>query len=206
MEQRYLDNAELRIQQNDNGETHIVGYAAKYNVLSHALRSKYGPFKEVIKPGAFDKALAKNRSILARVEHRDKIAKTPKTLSVVADDKGLRFDAKVPSTTLGKDTAEEVRSEILDACSFAFSGDTKDEWTKDKDGNEIRTITEFDNIDDVALTATPAYPGTELSIRSRDEWQEQLDKATKVETAKAETTDLDRYRRKLKLAELGSKA
>ncbi len=202
---RHIEDAELRTVTADDGSTHIVGYAAKYGVLSHQLRSKFGPFKEIIKPGAFDNALKRSDNIVASVEHnlQTKLGRMPKTLKVWSDDKGLAFDTVVPNTTVGKDALEEIRSEMLNGCSFGFTKNVKDTWAKDKaTGMDIRTINEFDKIIDVTLTGSPAYPETELSIRSLDEFHNEIDKVAKTETKVEPPNDIQK--KKIQLMELNS--
>ena len=100
-ELNYLEDAELRFQAEGN-QTRIIGYAAKYNSLSHEISVGAVRFREKIRPGAFDKCLAGTPDIRALVGHDPNavLGRTPHTLKVQADEVGLRFECLVPNTTV----------------------------------------------------------------------------------------------------------
>lgn len=167
---QYLPDAELRVETLEGGETKIVGYAAKYNSSSLPIRDIYGSFIERIQPGAFDSANLKDVRFLYGHDTNQLIARTPNTLTVIPDGNGLRIEATIPNTTVGKDAVEQIKRGDMRGMSFGFTGNTLDVWAE-QDGQDVRTITGFDEIFDVSLTAFPAYPETEVAIRSREEYK-----------------------------------
>ena len=149
--------------------TTIVGYAAKYNVVSEDL----GGFREILLPGCFD--LANSLDIICNVDHDDRkmLGRTTSgTLTVETDSIGLKFRCLVPDTTVGRDVCEQLRPRgnkkigDLSGCSFAF--DTQpdsDEWDL-LDNTPLRKVVRGALVFDVALVTHPAYPNTEVALRS----------------------------------------
>jgi len=79
----------------------------------------------------------------------------------VEDEHGLQLEAMLPKTQLGADVRELVRRGDLAGCSFAFAG-AVDKWS----GRGQREIISVDKLIDVSLTAFPAYPETEVAVRT----------------------------------------
>jgi len=142
----------------------IQGYASKYETLSKDL----GGFKEIIKRGAFAKALAKDHDVIANINHDDNkiLARSGNNLILKEDPIGLYFELEVPETSYGNDLLINVRSGNVSKCSFAFSVGA-DTWeTMTDDGLPIRTIQDIDQLFDVAIVTVPAYEDTAVAIRS----------------------------------------
>src|ERR1700720_2852043 len=99
IEQRSI-KIEVRAAQDDPDS--IEGYASVFDSLSQDL----GGFRELVKPGAFKRALAESPDILCVVGHDpDKLlGRTMSgTCSVEQDERGLKFRTKLPNTSLGRD-------------------------------------------------------------------------------------------------------
>src|SRR5207253_3125582 len=105
-----ISNLEIRTLQPDiddvNGkpDTIISGYAAPYNSESDLM---YGFFREVIRPGAFDKSL--KNDIRALWNHNTAYVlgrTTAGTLDIRSDAKGLYFEVDPPETTWANDLVE----------------------------------------------------------------------------------------------------
>lgn len=142
------------------------GYAAVFNSLSQDL----GGFRETIKPGAFQSALRNSPDVKFLVDHdRNRmLARTSaRTVTITEDTKGLRFRAAVPDTQLGRDVAYQVQRGDLSQCSFGFRV-LKDSFSRLSTG-VVRTITEFQRINDVSIVVDPAYESTSVSLRSQHE-------------------------------------
>ena len=158
--ERRRNVTELRAKRSDAGGV-ITGYAAKYGVISEDL----GGFREVLMPGCFD--LEASTDIVFNREHNDAdpLARTTSgTLQVTADDVGLAFEANVANTTLGRDTLELVERRDVQACSFAFTVE-EEEFGESEDGLPLRKVIRC-IVYDVAAVVHPAYPETELALRS----------------------------------------
>ena len=162
---------ELRIDQTEGEPTKLVGYAATFDSLSHDL----GGFREKIAPGTFARSIRKKQDVIGNVDHDDSriLARTTAgTLILEEDIKGLRFSIKIPNTTAGKDCLENVRNGNYSGCSFAFVT-VKDDFSK-ADGETIRELQDVD-LFDVSVVCTPAYPDTELALRSLKAWEKRAE-------------------------------
>jgi len=163
-----------------DGKKTLVGYAALYDSPSADL----GGFTEVIRAGAFDRAIREDQEVLARAEHDTRLLlgrRSNGTCRVTADSKGLRYEVDVPDTQAGRDLMTLVERGDIRGSSFAFSipNPEKDQrWSKTAAGGPLRELLDLD-IHDVAPTADPAYPTTTVSARA-------LEKAKEVSMTKPE--------------------
>ena len=183
IEVRYI-NTELRA----NTETReITGYAIVFNTESENL----GNFIEVIDRDAVTPELIANSDIKLLYNHDEMqgiLARSKRgkgTLNISIDERGVKYSAILPNTTLGNDVLESIRRGDLDSCSFAFTLDTNgDNWTKIKDNLYKRTITKFSELFDFSVVVTPAYSSTSVSARA-------LDKIKELEQKELLELDLD---------------
>lgn len=199
-ELRYIENSEIRA----NAESRNVdGYALVFNSLSENL----GGFREQILPEAVDGVIEKSdvmallnhdssRGILARSRYGNG------TLTLTADDKGLRYTFDAPKTSLGDECLEYLRRGDISQSSFAFTV-AEDSWEKQGDGTYVRTIKKFDRLFDVSPVFTPAYAETSVSCRSFDEFKAEEER--KEAEAKAEEERLEQEKREAEEAEKAEK-
>lgn len=157
-----------------DGKKTLVGYAALYDSPS----SDLGGFTEVIRPGAFDRALREDQEVLARAEHDTRLLlgrRSNGTCRVSSDAKGLRYEVDVPDTQAGRDVMTLVERGDIRGSSFAFALPNKEgeKWSRTAAGHPLRELVDLD-IFDVAPTADPAYPTTSVSARA-------LEKAKEIE-------------------------
>ena len=149
------------------GSRELYGYAALFNVESNPLDG----FNEIIMPGAFTKTLQENLDLKCLWNHNTDIplGRTPKTLSVVEDDKGLAFTLQIPNTSYGKDLIELASLEIANQCSFGFFV-VADEWL-DRDGGllPLRRLHEITLLELSVMCVFPAYNEPETYLRHLDE-------------------------------------
>jgi HK97 family phage prohead protease len=140
----------------------LEGYAAVFNSPSQDL----GGFVEVIRPGAFTRALSENPDVLALFDHdaRHVLGRTTAgTLALTEDAKGLRFAIDMPPTQTGKDLLVSVGRGDIKGASFAFVA-RRDNWISGNAGM-LRELTEVDLLD-VTVTANPAYADTSVARRA----------------------------------------
>jgi len=144
----------------------IVGYAALFNSVSVNM----GWFKEQIAPGAFDKTDLSD--VVATFNHNPDLiqARTKaKNLIVTVDNFGLKYEFEAPNTTAGNDLLENVRCGNIQSSSFTFQVRAA-AWEllqNDPDGaEELRTITDFSIVHELAPVVFPAYEDTEVALRS----------------------------------------
>lgn len=156
----------------EGGTVTFTGYAALYDTLSEDL----GGFKEIIRAGAFDRALKAGQDILVRCEHDSRLllGRTSNgTARVFADAKGLRYEVDVPDTQAGRDTAVLIKRGDVRQSSFAFSipdPTAGQRWTV-SDGEVLRELLDVD-IHDCAPVAGPAYTSTSVSARALEQAKE----------------------------------
>ena len=192
-------NGGLVLEERESAGPVITGYAAVYDSDSVDL----GYFTEVIRPGAFKRAITEQQDVRALLDHDSGkiIARTKAGNLTLAEDKtGLRVELAPIDTPDGKTALEWVRSGVVDGFSFGFET-IADRWSL-RDGLNYRELLDL-NLFEVSLVAFPAYPGTSVGIRS----QNPQDVARVWATRQAELNNTDRVmamrRRKMRVAVLG---
>jgi len=154
------------------------GYASVFNSRSENL----GGFTEFVAPGAFTRSL-KSRNDVKLLWNHDAgqvLGSTrAKTMTLTEDNRGLKVSATLPNTQLGRDTAELIRTGIIDSMSFGFNV-IKDSWNSEGNERTLNAVRLFE----VSIVAFPAYAGTAgtTSVRSI----EKLAKRAEVDMAELE--------------------
>jgi len=150
----------------DDEPAKIAGHAAVFNQLSEDL----GGFREKIQPGAFKEAV--KGDVRALVNHNsDKVLGRTKsgTLDLEEDDKGLAFELVLPDTQPARDLTASMERGDVDQMSFGFRT-LEDKW-ETKDGEDVRTLVKVE-LFEVSPVTFPAYPQTDVALRSRDAWKQ----------------------------------
>jgi hypothetical protein len=135
----------------------IVGHASVFNSLSEPI----GEFREKILPGAFRDSIEKD-DVCALWNHNSDyvLGRTSnETLKLEEDEEGLRCEIIPPNTTYASDFVESIRRGDVRQMSFGFIAEDE-EW--DGDVRILKKVTLFD----VSPTPYPAYPQTDVSVRS----------------------------------------
>lgn len=143
----------------------LSGYAAVFNSLSHPVSVRGQTVLERISPGAFDKTLRGRPDVLALIGHDDgrPIARTPQTLRLSVDSKGLRVSIDILDTTDGRDLAEQVRSGVIRGMSFGFRVIREAMVPPEVPGDiSIRRLDEIE-LYEVSAVTSPAYGATSIS-------------------------------------------
>ena len=182
---RFTKGGEIRL--HTEGTTQkITGYAAVFDSLSEDL----GGFRETIAPGTFKRALSEHQDVRALVDHDSSkiIGRTEAgTMTLVEDDKGLKYEIDPADTTAGRDILVSIKRGDVSGSSFAFTVVANGDNWNTVDGEEIRELTDVD-LFDVGPVAFPAYPATvtEASFRSlRNHMRPNLERfRTRLDTAK----------------------
>jgi len=169
MEYETRSGLPVQVRSAEDGSVVVEGYAALYDVPADIA----GMFREVIKPGAFRSALARKDDVTLNINHNDNflLARTSSgTLQLSEDAKGLKVRSELDA--LDPDVIRLVRKMKrgdLSEMSFAFSiPEGGQDWTRASDGLDVREIRDV-MLHDVSVVATPAYTGTSIALRSRDE-------------------------------------
>ena len=163
MQTRFWNLDELRVEARAEKPPVIIGHAALFNNMTTIGNSFY----EVIAPGAFSKTIKEGDArclwnhdmnfILGRVKSG--------TLRLSEDDKGLLIENDPPQTALINDMVlEPIRRKDVDQMSFSFDS-VRTEWTEQENDLPIRKLLEV-KLYDVAPVTFPAYPDTDVAVRS----------------------------------------
>lgn len=145
----------------------LVGYAAKFNQETDI----GGYFREKVAPGAFTAAIERGDDVRALLNHDSNIVlgRTGNgTLRLSQDETGLRVEIDLPDTQAARDLHALVKRGDVSQMSFGFIVE-KESWEFGEKGSDsLRTI-ESVRLLDVSPVTYPAYEGTEIAVRSRDE-------------------------------------
>lgn len=156
---------DIEIREDEGGGMTFEGYAAVFDSPSEPL-----PFTERIAPGAFRGSLKQRNDVKLLWNHDSgQILGSTRagTLQLHEDDRGLKVTAKLPNTTLGRDTAELVRSKIVDSMSFGFSVPRDgDEWNSEGTERTLKAV----RLHEISIVGWPAYTATAgtTSVRGLD--------------------------------------
>lgn len=152
------------------GPVVLEGYAARFDQWSEDL----GGFRERLKPGAFKNALRVSdvRALYNHDTNQLPLGRTPKTLRLLEDPKGLWVEIDLPDTQAARDLKISIDRKDIREMSFGFTvADDGDEW-KEKDGMVSRTITSVAELYDVSPVVYPAYTSTKIAVRTAEKLNE----------------------------------
>jgi len=158
-----INDFELREGPTGDGMS-FTGYAAVFDSDSEPL-----PFIERIAKGAFKKSLKSRMPIKMYMNHDSSmlLASTrSRTLRLQEDSRGLKVEADLPDTTVGRDLSVLMKRGDVDSMSFGFSVPSGgDKWSDDGMSRELRQV----RLHEVSVvTGFPAYTATSASVRSLD--------------------------------------
>ena len=155
----------VEVRTDENNQRTAIGYAAKFNSLSQNL----GGFVEQISPGAFTQTLESGTGKDARALWNHDSSQilgrvSAGTLKLDQDDTGLRFEIQLPNTTTGRDASELLQRGDVQGASFGFRV-IEDDWGETESGFPLRELRNV-ALSEISLVAFPAYPETEVALRS----------------------------------------
>ncbi len=197
-ERRFLavDTAPIALEERQDNTPRIRGYAAVfYDGTPETQFELFEGFVERILPGAFDRAIDED-DVRALFNHDpDHILgrSSAETLSLEADETGLRYDIATPDTTIGRDVAASIKRRDVTGSSFSFV--VTDEDFRREGGVRIREIRGV-QLFDVGPVTFPAYQATTADARAR------LERASE---GPGLATRLAYYRRRARLVEIDGK-
>ena len=141
-------------------QSKIVGHAVVCDVRSRDL----GGFVEVVAPAAITRALTANVVALFNHDSNQVLGRTPKTLTLSRDARGLAFVLDPAPTQAGRDALELVKRGDIVGASFGFKT-LRDAWTRDG-VTTVRTLLDIE-VFEISLTALPSYQQTDVSVALR---------------------------------------
>jgi len=165
IERRNFNLSELRAITDDKGLRKITGYAAVFNSPTDV-----GWFREKIEPGAFGASIGSD-DIRALWNHDSNYVlgrNKSGSLMLVEDLHGLKIEIDPPDTQWARDLMVSMERGDVSQMSFGFQTLT-DRWEL-QDGKEIRTLEKV-KLFDVSPVTFPAYPDTEVGLRSLEEYR-----------------------------------
>ena len=190
---RNIDVSSFERRAEDDGEMRVSGYATVFNT-PYVLWSYDGyTVREQIDPDAFNDCDMDD--VIMQYDHEGRVfARTSNdTLAVGTDQKGLRIDARLDGTELGRQVYEEIDGGYTTKMSFGFKvKEDKREVTEDRENGTVdvlRTITKISKLYDVSAVSLPANDATSISARSYsegviEELKEEIRKAEEIRKQK----------------------
>jgi HK97 family phage prohead protease len=125
-----------------------------------------GGMVERFAPGAFTEYLRGGPAVFAKIDHRDTIGKTPKTLQVWEERDGLHYTIDPPDTAAVRELRAKIESGIYEGSSISFRP-VEATWERDG-GKDVRLIKRA-TLKDVSVVLEPAYSATHVGLRSLEE-------------------------------------
>lgn len=162
----------IEVRAEDGGVT-VEGYAAVFNQEVEI----GGFFREVISPGAFSEAIARD-DVPFLINHEGlPLARSrggKGTLELSEDDHGLKIRTVLdPEDPDARKIIGKMKRGDLDKMSFAFLPDLPDGQEWDESGDlPLRTVKRA-SLFDVSIVTMPAYDGTEIGLRSLKQFRDE---------------------------------
>ena len=156
-------NVDRRQQEDQPDELRISGHAAVFNHEANIA----GVFREVIRPGAFQRAIEERQDVTLLLNHDPStvMARVSNgTLHLSEDQIGLRFQAVLdPNDSDAVRTVAKIERGNITQMSFAFVA-TSEQWRHNEDP-PLREIYET-NVTDISPVTYPAYQQTDVHARA----------------------------------------
>lgn len=143
----------------------LEGYASVFNTETDIA----GMFREVVKPGAFARAIKEKHDVRALINHDSNLVlgrTSAGTVGISEDDHGLAVACALPETQYARDLEALIKRGDVGEMSFGFIV-TGEEWTQEKGKLDLRSITDVTLLD-VSVVTFPQYAETEVGLRSAD--------------------------------------
>lgn len=180
VERRTVGLTELRIEPLGEGETggigRMIGHASVFNAWSENL----GGFVERVIGGAFTEAIAPGGDDVRALFNHNPSAilgrNRANTLTLSEDQRGLAINILLPDTSVARDLRESVNRGDVTQMSFGFRA-VEEEWETTPEGEPDRRTLKKVRLFDVSPATFPAYPETDLAVRSLEAWREAEERA-----------------------------
>ena len=167
-------HVEIRTEQTESQDMVITGTPVVFNTPT-TINDPMGSYTEVIERNAFDGVDLNDTRLLVNHEYnRIPLAKTPKTMELWTDEKGLQMRAILPDTEEARSVYTAVQRGDMTGMSFSF--------TTDGDGSHYdvekrtRTISKINKLFECSIVNFPAYQTTSVEARNQMQEAEQDEK------------------------------
>ena len=201
-------SVEIRQPEEGQEERKVVeGYASTFGQPYVLYSGDDIVYREQVDPKAFDDA--DMTDVIMQYDHQGRVFARIKngTLSVHPDDVGLRIEADLGGTELGRQLFEEIRGGYTDKMSFGFTvSDDEELRSKTADGRVdiLRTITGVSKVYDVSAVSLPANDGTSIGVQTRCRIDGVIEEV-RAERLEAERAELERRRAEVRARALGKR-
>ena len=147
----------IEVREADTDELVLEGYAAVFNS-----ETDLGPFREVIKPGAFSDVLTNDVRALINHDANLILGRTSNgTLELEQDERGLKYRVKLGNQTYARDFYESVKRGDISQSSFAFTIE-EESWNEQR---TVRSVNKVRQLLDVSPVTYPAYAAATVQAR-----------------------------------------
>ncbi len=177
---------EIRAEQTESKEMVITGTPIVFNTPT-TINDPMGSYTEVIKRNALDGVDLNDTRLLVNHDYNKiPLAKTPKTMELWTDEKGLQMRAILPDTEEARSVYTAVKRGDMTGMSFSF--------TTDGDGSHYdvekrtRTISRINKLYECSIVNFPAYQTA--SVEARSQMQEAEREEKRKEQAKIKINQL----------------
>ena len=169
----YRAVAEIEIRAAGEGEEErmtVEGYATTFNDPYVLWQEDGYTVMEQVDRNAFDGADLSD--VIMQYDHEGRVfARTSNgTLTLAADDHGMKIVADLGGTELGRQLYEEIKGGYTNKMSFGFTVETDTRETQENhetgEVTILRTITAIRKLYDVSAVSLPANNATEISARA----------------------------------------
>lgn len=176
-ERRASSQTETRVIKRADGTRQIVGYSARFDEWTTLYESKYFRWREVIRPGAFARALREKQDVRALFNHDETYVlgrSTAGTLMLREDKVGLFAEITPPdSQTINDLVVTPIERGDISGQSFAFMIAPAGEVVTIMTDASGRTLEDREILDvdlyDVGPVTFPQYESTDIALRAAGE-------------------------------------
>ena len=165
-EKRFFES-KIEVRKLEDGSEVIEGYAIVFNSDSRNM----GGFIEQIESNALDKTDMSDVVALFNHDNNIVLGRTPDTLEMSIDKRGLKYTIHPPDTTTAQDLLTSIRRKDVRGSSFQFSiAKNGDEWIEPEEKGKLweRKISNISKLWDVSPVTTPAYEATDTTVAKRE--------------------------------------
>ena len=147
----------------------VEGYATVFNEPYLLFEDRDIIVMEQVDAHAFDEC--DMTDVIMQYDHRGRVFARNKnnTLTVEPDERGLKVNADLGGTEIGRQLYQEIKGGYTDKMSFGFKVDGETREVTEEEGEKtvvLRTITSISKLYDVSAVSMPANDATVVSARS----------------------------------------
>ena len=167
-EYRNIQVQDLETRSAEDGGMFVEGYATTFNQPYRLCGDEQITVNEQIDRGAF--AETDMSDVIMQYDHQGRVfaRMSNGTLRLSQDNHGLKIEADLGGTEIGRQLFEEIRGGYTNKMSFGFTVTGEEKKRTEEDGRVtiLRTITKIGKLYDVSAVSLPANDATEISSRT----------------------------------------